>query len=88
MGIRPEHICEPSALFEEQKPDFVVAKATVEVVEMLGAEKNFFMVCEGNNITGRFDTSCTAGPEDKVEIAIDLTKIHLFDPESQQTITN
>ena len=88
MGIRPEHICEPSTLFEEQKPYFVTATATVEVVEMLGAEKNFFMICEGNNITGRFDTSCTAGPDDTVQIAIDIRKIHVFDPETQVTITN
>ena len=88
LGIRPEHICEPSELFEEQKPYFVIANATVEVVEMLGAEKNFFMICEGNNITGRFNTACTAGPDDKVQIAMDITKVHLFDPESQQTITN
>ena len=88
MGIRPEHISDPSTLFEEQKPDFVTADAVVEVVEMLGAEKNFFMVCESNNITGRFDTSCAAGPDDHVQVAIDITKVHVFDPESQQTITN
>ena len=88
LGIRPEHISEPSSLFEEQKPYFVTATATVEVVEMLGAEKNFFMICEGNNITGRFDTSCTAGPDDTVQIAIDIRKIHVFDPETQVTITN
>ena len=88
MGIRPADICEPSSLFEEQKADFVTATATVEVVEMLGAEKNYFMICEGNNITGRFATTCTAGPDDTVEIAIDVTKIHVFDPDTQLTITN
>ncbi len=88
LGIRPEHISQPEDLFEEQKPDFIEAKATVEVVEMLGAEKNFFMQCEGNAVTGRFSTSCQAGPDDQVNIAFDKTKIHLFDPNTQLTITN
>ena len=64
------------------------ATATVEVVEMLGAEKNFYMICEGNNITGRFDTSCQAGPDDTVQIAFDMRKVHVFDLETQKTITN
>ncbi len=88
MGIRPGDITEPSSLFEEQKPNYAYAKATVEVVEMLGAEKNYYMVCEGNNITGCFPASCTAVVDDKVDIAIDTTKIHVFDLETQQTITN
>ena len=88
MGIRPEHIADPATLFEEQKANYIVASATVEVVEMLGAEKNFYMICEGNNITGRFDTSCQAGPDDEVKIAFDVTKVHVFDLESLQTITN
>ena len=88
MGIRPEHICEPSTLFEEEKEHFTLGTATVEVVEMLGAEKNFYMICEGNNITGRFDTSCQAGPDDTVQIAFDMRKIHVFDLETQKTITN
>ena len=88
LGIRPEDICEPSSLFEEEKQYFTYGTATVEVVEMLGAEKNVFMVCEGNNITGRFETSSQAGPDDTVEIALDMRKVHVFDLETQKTITN
>jgi multiple sugar transport system ATP-binding protein len=88
MGIRPEHICEPAMLVDRDDAKYAVAKASVEVVELLGSEKNYYMVCEGNNITGRFETSCKAVVDDVIDIVMDTTKIHIFDLETQLTITN
>ncbi|MDF2593970.1 MAG: ugpC [Clostridia bacterium] len=88
MGIRPEHISDPATLVDGDNAKYASATAVVEVVELLGSEKNYYMVCEGHNITGRFETSCPAVVDDTIKIALDTTKIHVFDLETQLTITN
>ncbi len=88
MGIRPEHISDPSVLVDNENKKYAVAKATVEVVELLGSEKNYYMICEGYNITGRFETACKAVVDDTIEIVLDTTQIHVFDLDTQLTITN
>ena len=88
MGIRPEHVCEPATIMDADMSKYAMVTASVEVVELLGSEKNYYMVCEGNNLTGRFDTSCKSVVDDTIKVALDTTKIHMFDLETQLTITN
>jgi len=43
---------------------------------------------DGIPFTARVAPTSTAQPGDVVQIAIDVEKIHLFDKETEQTITN
>ncbi len=88
IGFRPEAIHD-EAVYIEQMPDSTI-NAVVDVVERLGAETLIYMQVEGINnvIVGRVNPRSTARVGDKIKIAIDANKIHIFDKETEKTIIN
>ena len=86
MGIRPENVHD-SADFIKSSPDTVV-ESTIRVYELLGAEVFLYFDVEGFPMTARVDPRTTARTGDKVKFALDAEKIHVFDKETEVTITN
>jgi multiple sugar transport system ATP-binding protein len=86
MGIRPENMHD-EAVFIESMPDSVV-NAKVEVVEMLGSETLLHMFIDDVPCTARVNPRTKTRGGDIVKIAIDTNRIHLFDKETEKTITN
>ena len=52
------------------------------------AEVYLYFDLEEFPITARVDPRTTARPGDAVKIALDVEKIHVFDKETEKTITN
>ncbi len=65
-----------------------VIEAKIRVYEMLGAEVFLYFDYEGSSMTARVDPRTTARTGDTVKFALDAEKIHVFDKETEQTITN
>lgn len=86
MGIRPEHVHDEDN-FIAKLADGVI-EANVDVTEMMGAETYLYMNCEGQNINARVDPSSTSRAGDTIKIAIDPERIHIFDKDTEMTITN
>ncbi len=86
MGIRPEHVHNEEDLIETHKDGIV--EANVEVTELMGAETYLYMNCEGQTINARVAPTNTARPGDRIKIALEPTKIHLFDKDTEVTICN
>ena len=87
VGIRPEDIHDEE-MFINNYPDAVI-EATVKVYELLGAEVFlYFTIDEINDITARVNPRTTARPDDVLKIAFDMSKVHLFDKETEQVIVN
>ena len=86
FGIRPEDIKDDDA-FIANSPDTVL-DADVNVYEMLGDEVFLYFTVDTYDITVRVDPRTTARPGDKVKIALDATKIHLFDKDTEEVISN
>ena len=86
MGIRPEHVHNEEDLIAAN-PDGIV-EADVEVTELMGAETYLYMNCEGQTINARVAPTNTARPGDKIKIALEPSKIHLFDKDTELTICN
>jgi multiple sugar transport system ATP-binding protein len=86
FGIRPENV--------HDEPDFLekvsegIVEADVEVTELMGSETYLYLTCEENAITARVNPNTKAKPGDKIKIAFDLQKMHLFDKETEKTILN
>ena len=55
---------------------------------MLGAEVFLYFDIEEVSCTARVNPRTTARPGDTVKLALDLTKLHVFDKETEQVITN
>ena len=86
MGIRPENVHNEEDLLKMYKDGIV--EANVEVTELMGAETYLYMNCEGQTINARVAPTNTAKPGDKIQIAIEPQKIHIFDKDTELTITN
>ena len=86
FGIRPEDVYD-SQMMVEAKSDSVF-ESTIRVYELLGAEVFLYFDLGDFPMTARVDPRTTARPGDKVKFAIDVEKIHVFDKETEQIITN
>ena len=86
FGIRPEDIYD-SQMFIESSPQSVFTSA-VRVYELLGAEVYLYFDLDQFPVTARVDPRTTARPGDTVKFAFDVEKIHVFDKETEQVITN
>uniref|UniRef100_UPI003867D9DA ABC transporter ATP-binding protein n=1 Tax=Phocaeicola sp. TaxID=2773926 RepID=UPI003867D9DA len=82
MGIRPEHVKEAGA-----NAPFTV-EANVNVFELLGAEVYLYVDIAGESVTVRESSSVKARVDDKLHLTFDVDKIHVFDKETEQVITN
>ena len=85
MGIRPEDIKDEEIFINAGSSN--VLDATVRVYEMLGAEVFLYFSVEGHDITVRVNPRTTARPGDTIKIALDTSKIHIFDKDTETTIT-
>ena len=85
LGIRPEHVHdEPEEIAKAE----CLLKANVDVTELMGAEIYLYVNINGTPITARVEPTSTAKPGDDIEIAFDLSKLHIFDKDTEKTITN
>ena len=86
VGIRPEDV--------KDDPEFIAAhqdtkfKSTIRVYELLGAEVYLYFDLAEFPITARVDSRTTARPGDTVQFAFDLSKIHIFDKETEEILVN
>ena len=85
FGIRPEDVYDSEMFIETAKASF---EATVKVYELLGAEVYLYFELDEFPITARVDPRTTARPGDTIKVAFDVEKIHVFDKETEQVITN
>jgi multiple sugar transport system ATP-binding protein len=86
FGIRPEDIHDDEAYVAEAKGNTI--KATIRVYEMLGAEVFLYFDQGDVSFTARVNPRTTARPGDKVTFALDLSKIHIFDKDTELVILN
>ena len=86
LGIRPECIHDEEMFLSTAKTG--VIDTTVEVTEMMGAETYLYLNCEGIPLTARVSPRSTARPQDKIKVAIDPNRIHIFDKETEKSLIN
>ena len=87
FGIRPEDIYDSNEFLAKCDPK-TVFESSVRVYELLGAEVYLYFDLEEFPITARVDPRTTSRPGDKIKFAFDIDKIHVFDKETEQVITN
>ena len=86
MGIRPEDLYDDEDSLAKFS-DYVVS-AKVEVTEMMGAETYLYLVIDGMNFIARVKPDSTAAVNTEIKLAMDPSKIHIFDKETEKRITN
>ncbi len=85
FGIRPEDIHDEES-FISAFPGAVV-NVEVDFSELMGAETYLYLLADGNKFTARVNPRTTAKTGDSIKVAFDLEKIHLFDKDTELSIT-
>ena len=86
FGIRPEDIHDEES-FIATFPDAVI-DVEVDFSELMGAETYLYLVADGNKYTARVNPRTTAKTGDKIKVAFDLSKLHIFDVDTERSIAN
>ena len=84
LGIRPEDITT-----KEEATIAIggnVVQAAVKVYELLGADVNLYFDLGETSFTSKVPSTTTYRPGDEAEFVFDLSKMHIFDPETQMII--
>ena len=84
LGIRPEDI-HIEDIFVDNSLDSTF-EATVEIGELMGAEIYAYLKSGDDSIIARFDGRYRVNMGDKLKLAMDKHRIHIFDKETQEAI--
>ena len=92
-GIRPECLHDEPA-FLANAADTTI-DASVEVTELMGAEIYLYLsfdgqedATDGKNIIARVSSRSTARAGDNIKIAIDTSRVHIFDKDTEKCIVH
>ena len=86
LGVRPENLNDDELHLSTATTGIIECK--VDVTEMMGAETYLYLTCAGAPMTARVDPRSTARVGDTIKMAIDVTKIHVFDKDTESIIFN
>ncbi len=84
FGIRPEDVAD-RALANGGQPAWAI-KATVDVHEPLGSDVILYLTAGAHSIVARVDAHSQAKMGQSIEVVVNMRKMHLFNPETQQAI--
>ena len=86
-GLRPE-LLHDEAVYKEKFGDTTI-KARVEFTELMGAEIYLYLnIGEETSLISRVSSQSTAKAGDEIEIAVDTTRIHIFDKDTEKCIVH
>ena len=84
MGIRPEDL-KDTQIEIEANPDSVI-EVNIKVYELLGAEVFLYFDIDQVSCTARVNPRTTSKVGDTIKLALDMSKLHVFDKETEQVI--
>ena len=76
-----------SQAFINNSADSVI-ESTIKVYELLGAEVFLYFDVAGTQVTARVGSGTELRSGDKASFTFDMSKIHIFDKETELTISN
>jgi multiple sugar transport system ATP-binding protein len=83
LGIRPEDVLSAE---DAEGRNLAPIKATVEVLEPLGAEIILELSSQGQSFTGRMGPQLNVKMHDEMPVYFDMARCHLFDVQTEQAI--
>lgn len=86
LGIRPECIHEDAASIRAMSD--AVIETDVEVTELMGAEIYLYLVAEETNMIARVSARSTARAGDIINVAFDMSRVHIFDKDTERYIVH
>lgn len=85
MGVRPENIHDEEVYINALQNSLV--EVDVDATELMGASTNLYLVSGDSSFTATVAPTSTAKAGERIKVAFDAKKIHLFDPETEKCLT-
>ena len=86
LGIRPECINDDEAHIRAMADSII--EADVEVTELMGAEIYLYLVADETNLIARVSPKSKTRAGDIVNVAFDMSRVHIFDKETERCIVH
>ena len=86
LGIRPENLHDEEAYLNVDTCSPI--DCTVDLAELMGSEIYLYVTSGPSKLIARVPPRSTAKDGDVIRLAVDCTKLHLFDKETQLAICN
>jgi multiple sugar transport system ATP-binding protein len=86
LGIRPEDIYDKP--FESETFGNTIPGAFVEISELMGNEVYLYLNVKGTRMIARVASAASSRAGQTISAIADMSKVHLFDPETEETIIN
>jgi multiple sugar transport system ATP-binding protein len=84
LGIRPENI--HAAQYTPAGIRAVTLEADVDVTESMGNELILYLLLDGKQLLARVDPRTDTRPGQNIQVAMDIDRLHTFDPETSEAI--
>jgi multiple sugar transport system ATP-binding protein len=85
FGLRPEDVAD--VRMEQNVDQQSVVPVSVDVVEPMGSEIYLYLLTKGNQqFVARVDPMTKVQPGEQMQVVFDMSKMHAFDPTTQQTL--
>ncbi|MBB5173264.1 ABC transporter ATP-binding protein [Texcoconibacillus texcoconensis] len=84
LGIRPEDIHD-EPVFIESTPDTSL-EALIDVAELMGAESILYSKIGEQDFVARVDSRADVSGGQNIKLALDMNKVHFFDPDTELRI--
>jgi multiple sugar transport system ATP-binding protein len=84
LGIRPENIHARRFMPPDINASFL--EAEIEVTELMGSEITLHLTAGEQQFQARVDPRTEARPGQRIEIAFDVDRLHMFDAETEEAI--
>ncbi len=79
LGIRPSDFCEAT-------PNGITLPTTVELAELMGAETNLYLECQGHKFVVCMPSYVRPNMDKEYHIGINMEKVHVFDKDTELAI--
>jgi len=86
LGIRPEGLTDEERNIEAYKDSTL--EAYVDVTELMGAEIYLYLKIGETNLISRVSSRSQSRAGDKIKIAFDTSRIHIFDKDTEKCIVH
>ncbi len=84
FGIRPEDLRDKA--FVRSMEGKAPVSARVDVTELMGSEVFVYLSKDERNFIARVDPRTAARPGGEIELAFDMTNMHLFDAQTEKSL--
>ncbi len=88
LGVRPADIFDKSLLNPVEAAPGNTVRTLVDVSEPMGDIVTFYLTCGPDTLVATIDADTQAKDGQALDIVLDLSKCHLFDPETEQALTS